>query len=141
MSQPEPFPERLIGNDPDFFYETCLLGWGAAKISDFDAQMLAEYRRAWRDPAMIHGSCCDYRAAAGIDLTHDAADLDREVACPTLVLYGSAGQMAGLFDIPAEWRRRCAKVWEASLPGGHFFVDQFPTQTAEILSGFLGRHG
>ncbi len=28
LSQPAPFPERLIGNDPDFFYETCLLGWG-----------------------------------------------------------------------------------------------------------------
>ena len=27
---------------------------------------------AWRDPAMIHGSCSDYRAAATIDLEHDA---------------------------------------------------------------------
>src|SRR5882672_8287633 len=37
LSQPEPFPERLIGGDPDFFYETCLVGWGATRISDFDA--------------------------------------------------------------------------------------------------------
>ncbi len=68
LSQPEPFPERLIGNDPDFFYETCLVGWGATKLSDFDAEMLAAYRKAWADPAMIHGSCSDYRAAASIDL-------------------------------------------------------------------------
>ncbi len=140
LSQPAPFPERLIGSDPDFFYETCLLGWGAARISDFDAEMLAEYRRAWRDPAMIHGSCSDYRAAAGVDLEHDAADLNRKVGCPTLVLYGSAGRMAQLFDIPAEWRRRCAAVTDASLPGGHFFADQFPAQTAEILAAFLDRH-
>jgi len=66
LSQPEPFPERLIGNDADFFYETCLIGWGATKIGDFDADMLAAYRRAWRDPAMIHGSCSDYRAAASM---------------------------------------------------------------------------
>ena len=75
LSQPEPFPERMIGADPDFFYETCLVGWGAAKLADFDAPQLEAYRDAWRDPAMIHGSCSDYRAAATIDLDHDAADL------------------------------------------------------------------
>ena len=38
LSQPEPFPERLIASDPDFFYETCLVGWGATKLADFDAE-------------------------------------------------------------------------------------------------------
>jgi haloacetate dehalogenase len=140
LSQPAPFPERLIGSDPDFFYETCLAGWGATQIGAFDAEMLAEYRRAWRDPDMIRGSCCDYRAAATIDLEHDAADLGRRVTCPTLVLYGGAGEMARLFDIPAQWRARCINVTDASLPGGHFFVDQYPTQTVEKLKGFLAGH-
>jgi haloacetate dehalogenase len=130
----------FIGNDPDFFYETCLVGWGATRISDFDEEMIAECRRAWRDPGMIHGSCSDYRAAASIDLEHDIADIGRMVACPTLVLYGSTGQMAQLFDIPAEWRKRCTNVTEASLPGGHFFVDRFPQPAAEILAGFLDGH-
>jgi haloacetate dehalogenase len=139
LSQPEPFPERLIGNDPDFFYETCLVGWGATKIADFDPEMLAAYRRSWRDPAMIHGSCSDYRAAASIDLTHDAADLGRRVTCPTLAFYGADGVMAKLFDIPAEWRKRCADLRAATLPGGHFFVDQLPDETARILLDFLDR--
>jgi haloacetate dehalogenase len=138
LSQPEPFPERLIGNDPDFFYETCLVGWGASKISDFDPEMLAAYRRAWRDAAMIHGSCSDYRAAASIDLEHDAADIDRKVACPTLVLYGASGAMARLFDIPAEWRKRCETTSDAALPAGHFFVDRLPDETARILIEFAG---
>lgn len=137
LSQPEPFPERLISNDPDFFYETCLVGWGATKVSDFDPELLAEYRSSWRDPAMIHGSCSDYRAAASIDLAHDAADVARKVSCPTLVFYGASGAIAKLFDIPAEWRKRCEKTREASLPGGHFFVDQFPNDTARILIQFL----
>jgi haloacetate dehalogenase len=137
LSQPEPFPERVIGNDPDFFYETCLVGWGATRVEDFDGEMLAAYRQAWRDPDMIHGSCSDYRAAASVDLELDTADIDRKVSCSTLVFYGSGGQMARLFDIPSEWRRRCEKVVEASLPGGHFFVDQFPAQTAAILADFL----
>jgi hypothetical protein len=36
----------LIGNDPGFFYETCLVGWGAAKIADFDREMIGAYRAA-----------------------------------------------------------------------------------------------
>jgi haloacetate dehalogenase len=139
LSQPEPFPETLIARDPDYFYETCLVGWGAAKISDFDAEMLAEYRRAWRDPAMIHGSCSDYRAAASVDLKLDTADIERIIGVPTLALYGAKGQMAQLFDIPAEWRKRCAALESESLPGGHFFVDQFPDATAQILSRYFLR--
>jgi haloacetate dehalogenase len=137
LSQPEPFPERLIGHDPDFFYETCLVGWGATVISDFDPDMLGEYRRTWRDSAMIHGSCADYRAAASIDLEHDAADIDRKVACPTLAFYGAKGVMAELFDIPGEWRKRCADLQSETLPGGHFFIDRFPTETAGVLLRFL----
>jgi haloacetate dehalogenase len=137
LAQPDPFPERLIGHDPDFFYETCLVGWGATKLADFDQEMLAEYRRSWRDPAMIHGSCSDYRAAARIDLQHDTADITRRVTCPTLVFYGSTGPMAQLFDIPAQWRKHFAHPQEASLPGGHFFVDQFPDQVVQTLRDFL----
>jgi haloacetate dehalogenase len=137
LAQPEPFPERLIGGDPDYFYETCLTGWGAATLSDFDAEMLASYRRTWRDPAAIHGSCSDYRAAVSVDLQHDTADLDIQVHAPTLVYFGSKGVMARLFDLPAQWRKRCTHVLEATAPGGHFFVDQFPDETAKTLSGFL----
>jgi haloacetate dehalogenase len=45
--------------------------------------------------------------------------------------------MARLFDLPAEWRKRCSNVTEAAAPGGHFFVDQFPNETAVTLLGFL----
>ena len=88
LSQPAPFPEHMIELDPDYFYETCLVGWGKTSIAEFDSWQIAQYRRCWRDPAMIHGSCSDYRAAATIDLEHDAADLDTKVDCPSLVLWG-----------------------------------------------------
>jgi haloacetate dehalogenase len=48
--------------------------------------------------------------------------------------------MARLFDLPAEWRLRLADMTAASLPGGHFFVDQFPEDTAQVLEDFLTRH-
>ena len=133
----QPFPERLIGRDADYFYETCIVVWGGAKIADFDQEMLADYRRCWNDPAMIHGSCSDYRAAATIDLEHDGADIDNKVRCPTLAFWGSKGAMAKYFDLAAEWKKRCADVRPASLPGGHFFVDQFPAETAKILAEFM----
>jgi haloacetate dehalogenase len=98
---------------------------------------MAEYRRCWRDPGMIHGSCSDYRAAASIDLKHDEKDLGRKVECPTLVFWGEKGPMARAYDIAAEWRKRCADVTPASLPGSHFFIDQFPAETADIISKFL----
>jgi haloacetate dehalogenase len=137
LAQPEPLPERLIGHDPDFFYETCLTGWGATTLADFDQEMLSSYRRTWRDPACIHGMCSDYRAAGSVDIEHDAADLEVKVQAPVLAFFGSRGVMARLFDLPGEWRERCAKVTEASLPGGHFFVDQFPQETAKVLLDFL----
>jgi haloacetate dehalogenase len=137
LQQPTPFPERLIGNDPDFFYETCLIGWGSSTLSDFDPVMLHSYRQDWRNPEMIHGSCSDYRAAATIDLEHDAYDLERQIHVPTLVLYGESGAMNKFYDIPAEWRKRCVNVQSAAMPGGHFFVDQYPEETALHLLGFL----
>ncbi len=137
LAQPAPLPERLIGADPDFFFETCLVNWGKAAIGDFAPEPLAEYRRCWRSPEMIAASCADYRAAGSIDLAHDAADLDRKVECPSLVLRGAKGLMAQLFDMEAEWRKRLARMSVASLPGGHFFPDQLPEKTAAKLLQFL----
>ena len=137
LSLPPPFPERLIGADPNFFYETSIAGWGGAHLDQFDPEMLAEYRRCWNDPAMIHGSCSDYRAALTVDLALDTADLARKVECPALAFWGSHGAMHKLFDMEAEWRKKCTRLQTATLPAGHFFIDQFPAETATILAEFL----
>ena len=137
LAQPGAFTEHFIGLDPDRFFETCLVGWGKAQLSDFNADQMAQYRRCWRDPATIAGMCADYRAAAGVDLQHDTADLAVKVACPVLAMWGSHGVMHQLFDLEAEWRQRCANLEVASLPGGHFFIDQMPIETAHTLQIFL----
>lgn len=138
LQQPAPFPERMIAGDPDFFFETCLFGWGAASPEDFAADQLADYRRCWRDKAMIAGSCADYRAAAHVDLALDAADLGAKIRCPALALYGAQGAMAKLFDMEAEWRPFCENLTARAMPGGHFFIDQYPEETAAELLAFLG---
>jgi haloacetate dehalogenase len=59
------------------------------------------------------------------------------VDCPALVFWGDKGGIARLFDIPELWAPRLSRMHTATLPGGHFFMDQFPEATAEILRGFL----
>ncbi|MDE4192644.1 alpha/beta fold hydrolase [Phaeobacter gallaeciensis] len=137
LAQPAPFPERMIGADPDYYFESCLLGWGGATLEDFPAEALEAYRKSWRDPACIHAMCNDYRAAIDVDFALDAADLDRQVSSPALVLYGATGAMAKQYDVEATWAPRLANMRAAAIPGGHFFVDQHPSKTAEALMDFL----
>lgn len=137
LAQPFPFPETMIGHDPDAYFESCLLGWGAAKLQDFDPDTLAAYRAAWRDPETIRGMCADYRAAIHHDFDLDAQDLDRRVTCPALVLYGADGAMARAYDVPATWTDRLRDMRSAAIPGGHFFIDQSPDDSADALRHFL----
>lgn len=139
LTQPEPFPETMIGHDPDAFYHACLLGWGGAQLSDFDAELLAHYRTAWRDPETIRGMCNDYRAALTHDFADDAADLGARIACPTLVLYGADGAMARAYDVPATWAQKCTQLQSQTIPGGHFFPDTAPVETRTALQEFMAR--
>ena len=138
LAQPAPFPETLIGHDPDMYFERCLIGFGKADMSDFDADLLAEYRRAWRDPAAIKTMCNDYRAAIDVDLPLDTSDLNRTVDCPALVLYGADGAMAKAMDVGATWADRLSNMKSAAISGGHFFPDQSPKATAQAIASFCG---
>ena len=137
LAQPAPFPETMIGHDPDAYFESCLLGWGAAQLSDFAPEALTAYRAAWRDPDTIRGMCADYRAALAFDFDHDAADLDRRVTCPALVMWGADGAMGRAYDVPGTWADRLTDITAVPVPGGHFFVDQHPKETAAALLAFL----
>ena len=135
LAQPAPFPERLIGADPDHFYEACLSGWGGTTQQAF-AQIDA-YRAAWREPATIAGMTNDYRAAVSADLEVDAASRGQVLECPALVLWGTDGVMARHFDAGQVWSPRLSNLTVELVPGGHFFVDESPRQTVEALRRFL----
>lgn len=137
LAQPAPFPETLIGHDPDLYFERCLLGWGKATLDQFDADALSAYRASWRKPETIHTMCNDYRAAIEVDFHHDADDLERKVICPSLVLFGADGPMAKTYDVGGTWAHRLADMRAQAIPGGHFFPDQNPTETIAALQNFL----
>jgi len=139
LAQPAPFPETLIGHDPDLFFERCLLGWGKATLDQFDATALEAYRDSWRKPDVIHTMCNDYRAAIEVDFHHDAADLHRRVSCPALVLFGADGPMAKTYDVGATWAERLTDYQSIAISGGHFFPDQNPKETSSALINFLSK--
>jgi haloacetate dehalogenase len=140
LAQPYPFPETMIGHDPDTYFERCLLGFGKASLTDFDPELLAIYRKSWRNPDCIRAMCNDYRAAIDVDWDHDKADLSRRISCPALVLYGDDGAMAKLMDVPATWTDHLSRMEYAAIEGGHFFPDQSPQATQGALTAFLTQH-
>lgn len=136
LAQPFDLPEQMIGADPVFFLERKMGHWSATGAV-FSDEAMAEYRRCFSDPATIHASCEDYRAAATIDLAHDAADNGRRVAAPTLALWGRDGFMERTYDVLAEWREKCDNVEGRALPSGHFLAEEEPEETTAELRHFF----
>lgn len=130
-------PEHMIGLDPAFYLRDKLARW--SRVPDaFADDAVAEYLRCFRDPATIHATCEDYRAAATIDLEHDTADAGRRVECPLLVLWGDTGVVGQMYDALGVWRQYARDVTGEALPSGHFVVEEAPEATLRALTEFLG---
>jgi haloacetate dehalogenase len=134
LIQPAPFPETLISNNAEFYLNSLL---GRLKPQVITPDAFAEYLRCFHDPATIHATCEDYRAAATIDLTHDEADLGRQIACPVLALWGEKGFLHKRYDVLAIWRERAVDVRGKALSCGHFLPEEAPEETLAELRTFL----
>ena len=138
LIQPAPLPERLIDADPAFFLRTHIDGQSKTPGSTSDA-VFQEYLRCYRDPATRHAICEDYRAAAGIDLTHDQADSGRRVEAPLLALWGAKGTVDKLYDVLGTWREKASDVRGRALPCGHTLQEEMPDEVLrELLAFFRG---
>ncbi|MDP6474215.1 MAG: alpha/beta hydrolase [Alphaproteobacteria bacterium] len=135
LCQPFDLPERLIGADPTYYLHWCLKSWGGGRLDYFSPPAMAEYERCFADPAVIHASCEDYRAGATIDLEHDAEDLTRKIACPTLALWGN--RLDKWYDVAEVWRARAETVTGGVLDGGHFLPEELPEEVTRALFFFL----
>jgi len=134
LIQAAPFPETLIGNDPEFYLNSL---FGRLKPKAITPEAFAEYLRSFRDPATVHATCEDYRAAASIDLAHDEVDMDRKITCPVLALWAEKGVMHRMYDVVAAWRERAVNVSGKPLPSGHFLPEEAPEETFTALKTFL----
>jgi haloacetate dehalogenase len=136
LIQPAPLPERLIGADPEFFLRTHIEGQSKTPGSTSEA-LFQEYLCCYRDPATRHAICEDYRAAATIDLDHDAADVDRRITAPLLALWGAKGTVGQLYDVLETWREKALDVRGQALDCGHTLQEEAPEETLRELLAFL----
>ncbi|MEK8174846.1 hypothetical protein NKH77_54745 [Streptomyces sp. M19] len=84
--------------------------------------------RCFSDPAAIHASCEDYRAAASVDLAHDDEDAaaGRRVTAPLLALWGGHSFVGGHYDVLAAWRGYADDVRGQALPCDHYVPEEAP---------------
>ena len=136
LIQPHDLPERMIAADPEYFLRKHLEGQSKTPGATSDA-LVQEYLRCYRDPATLHAICEDYRAAAGIDLEHDAADAHRRIEVPLLALWGAKGTVGALYDVLATWREKATRVSGHAIACGHTLQEEAPEETLSALRDFL----
>jgi len=142
LSQPAPLPERLIGADPQAYFDLHVragLGLGA-DADRYPPEVMAAYRRVLDDPSNVEAICEDYRAGATIDVEHDEADraAARRITCPVLVLWGARGALPRFYDdVVPVWRPWAHDVAGQVIDGTHFLAEDRPAQTAAQLLAFF----
>ena len=136
LIQQEPFPEKLIGFDPEYFLHHHING--QIKIKGVvEDRAFKEYLRCYKNPATIHAICEDYRAAAGIDLEDDKADADQRIRCPLYLLWGARGTVGKLYDVVGTWRNKAVNVSGEALDCGHSPEEECPEIFLENVKAFL----
>src|SRR5215831_13072971 len=138
LAQPADLPELLMSANPDeyWFRHTSR----EPKSRDFfGAEALAEYLRAFRDPATRHAICEDYRAAPTVDFAHDEADraAGRRIRCPLLALWGGKGKLEAWYDVLAIWREWADDVRGRAIASGHYLAEEAPEEVYAELSAFF----
>jgi haloacetate dehalogenase len=139
LIQPSPLPEHLIGLDPEYYLQKIFGGLNKTPGA-ISREEMNEYIRAFSNPAAIHASCEDFRAAADIDLEMDKADeaAGRKIECPLHVLWGAKNTVGSLWDLLATWREKsAAPVTGKALDCGHFLQEERPQELLAELRQFL----
>ena len=137
LSQKAPLPEKYLSGAPGAVFDDPF-GQGS-----FGPKVRAEYTETYRDPARVHAICEEYRAAATLDIEHDNKDRDesRRITCPMLHLWSSGGPLDTFYEQDGGslgiWRKWADHVEGEAVKGGHFFPEENPAETTEILTRFL----
>jgi haloacetate dehalogenase len=145
LAQPAPLPERLIGGDPQAFFDLHVrVGMGlGAEPARYPPELMDAYRRSLDDPGAVEAICEDYRAGASVDAADDDADREsgRRIGCPVLVLWAARGGLPRFYrDVLDVWRPWAPDVRGTALDATHFMAEDRPEQTAtELLTFLAGR--
>jgi haloacetate dehalogenase len=127
--------------------DDALGSWGSP-AGVFSPDVRAAYIQAISNSANVHAICEEYRAAASVDREHDGSDraVGRRISCPLLALWSARGALNTWYEEAggpiALWQAWCADVVKGQpVDAGHFFAEEVPVLTAELLARFLGPLG
>lgn len=137
MAQPPGLPERMIAASADAFFGHFLDTW-ANDPETIPPEVRAAYLDACR--AAVPSIVADYRASAGIDVTHDQTDRDNgtTLRMPVTVLQQHWG--AALSDqATALWGAWAPDLRHLTLNHGHFMAEEAPKEIATALRTLLTR--
>ena len=135
LVQPSPFPETLIQNSVEVYLHH---SFDRSPKGTFTDAAFAEYLRCFRDPGVIHASCEDYRAGAGVDLENDEADWNKKITCPVLALWAQKGNLPRFYgNVLDGWKEKANEVKGKALPSGHFLAEEVPDQVFAELQAFF----
>jgi pimeloyl-ACP methyl ester carboxylesterase len=137
MAQPPGLPERMIEASADEFFGSFLDGW-AGDAAAIPPDVRAAYLAASR--AAVPSIVADYRASAGIDVTHDQADRDagRRLAMPVTVVQQDWGAALG-YDAAAIWGAWAPDLVHRTTSAGHFMAEEAPDEIVKVLRDLLSR--
>jgi haloacetate dehalogenase len=141
LSQKADLPERLLAADPDAFIGHALEAMtGGREI--LEPEVLDAYRMAFRDPAVRHAICEDYRSAMNEDLALDIADraAGKLMACPVLALWPAAAWAPERPTPITIWRQWAHDVTGTATGGGHLQMEDAPEEVLKALLPFLATH-
>lgn len=139
LIQPSPIPEKMIENDPKQYWMLKCINQSNG-VNPFSEEALTEYLRAFDDPAAVHASCEDYRAAVTIDIAHDNADGPRKLKTPIKVIWSATGAVGQCFDPLKLWQQRAENVVGSAVQATHYMAEEIPTEITQMMSDFFAEH-
>lgn len=142
LAQAADLSERMLAAAPDAFIDHAFALMGVDEDTVIEPSAREAYRAAFRDPAVRHAICEDYRAGLFEDAAYDAADhaAGRKLDCPVMVLWPSPegyGNVRGPRDVWAAW---ADEVTEVPMTGGHLLPEDRPDEVAAALDAFMAGH-
>lgn len=137
MAQPPGLPETMIANSADAYFGSFLNAW-ARDPAAMPEPVRAAYLRA--SAAAVPSIVADYRASAGIDVTHDQADQDAgsQLAMPVTVVQQDWGARLG-YDAAAVWHAWAPDLDHRLTGAGHFMAEEAPDEITEAIRDLLLR--
>lgn len=131
-------PEALTAGREEIYLRYCYQAW-SWNLAAIEGEAVQEYVRCFSQPGAMRAAFEDYRAGGTIDLEHDAADRQKKISVPTLVLWGAAGRPPQAPDMLGVWKARCERVEGRGIPGsGHFIPEEQPDVLVGVILKFLG---